>query len=94
MQLKPHLKRTLDAVDHPLPDHDETIFRRTAKEVMVTIIRAMMVETGASVPRVVKLLKHYAVDLDQPVKIELIFDIIAALEKDPSQRSVIRRRDG
>ncbi|MEP6484643.1 MAG: hypothetical protein ABJB01_09340 [Rudaea sp.] len=85
MQMKPQLIRTLAAVDHPLPDHDETIFRRTAKEVMVTVLRAMMVETGASAPRVVKLLKYYAVDLDQPVKIELIFDVIAALESAPNR---------
>jgi hypothetical protein len=80
VNIRPQLMRTLAAVDHPLPDHDETIFRRTAKEVMATVLRAMMVETGASAPRVVKLLKHYAVDLDQPVKIELIFDVIAELE--------------
>lgn len=78
--MKPHIARELAALEPPENPDDATIFRRTASEVMVAFARAMMTEHHVDAERMVKALKRIAIDFDQPVKVELIFDVIAALE--------------
>jgi hypothetical protein len=78
--MKPHIARELAALTPADDVDDATIFRRTASEVMVAFARAMMAEGDVDVARVVKVLKRIAIDFDQPVKVELVFDVIAALE--------------
>lgn len=82
MSIKPHIARELAALDPVETAEDATIFRRTASEVMVAFARAMMAAEGRADPeRVVKVLKRIAIDFEQPVKLELVFDVIAALEQ-------------
>lgn len=59
---------------------DETVSRRMAREVMISVVDTLVTETGASHQRIVKILKREAVDANHPDKLELIFDLIAALE--------------
>jgi hypothetical protein len=80
MQLSPRTISALAAIDEPVIA-DDTIFRRTAADVMTKAIEALIAETGAHAPKVVQRLKQLAVEFDQPVKIELLFDVIAALDK-------------
>jgi len=80
MPIKPHIARELAALAPAEPLDDATIFRRTASEVMVTFARAMMNEHQVDAERMVRALKRIAIDFDQPVKVELVFDVIAALE--------------
>jgi hypothetical protein len=61
-------------------DAIETVSRRMAREVMISVVDTLVTETGASRPRIVKVLKQEALDANHPDKLELIFDLIAALE--------------
>jgi hypothetical protein len=61
-------------------DAAETVSRRMAREVMFSVVDTLVTETGASRPRIVKVLKQEALDANHPDKLELIFDLIAALE--------------
>ncbi|HEX4481201.1 MAG TPA: hypothetical protein VH082_10350 [Rudaea sp.] len=82
MSIKPHIARELAALDPVENAEDATIFRRTACDVMVAFARAIMAADGrADRERVVKVLKRIAIDFEQPVKLELVFDVIAALER-------------
>jgi hypothetical protein len=78
--MKPNIARELAALAPVENADDATIFRRTASEVMVAFARAMMAEHQVDPERMVKALKRIAIDFDQPVKVELVFDVIAALE--------------
>jgi hypothetical protein len=78
--MKPHIARELAALTRADDIDDATIFRRTASEAMVAFARVIMAETDVDMARVVKVLKRIAIEFDQPVKVELIFDVIAALE--------------
>ena len=85
--MKPHIARELAALAPIENADDATIFRRTASEVMVAFARAMMAEHQVDPERMVKALKRIAIDFDQPVKVELVFDVIAALEINSRGRS-------
>jgi hypothetical protein len=78
--MKPHIARELAALNSAAERDDETIFRRAASEVMVQFARAVMTENHIEAAHLVRLLKRVAIDLDQPAKVELVFDVIAALE--------------
>jgi hypothetical protein len=78
--MKPNIARELAALESFENADDATIFRRTASEVMVSFARAMMAEGQLDAERVVKVLKRIAIDFDQPVQVELVFDAIAALD--------------
>src|ERR1700712_4333628 len=78
--MKPHIARELAALAPFENADDATIFRRTASEVMAAFARAMMAEHQVDAERMVKALKRIAIEFDQPVKVELVFDVIAALE--------------
>ena len=78
--MKPHIARELAALAPVESAEDATIFRRTASEVMVAFARAMMAEDRVDPERIMKALKRIAIEFDQPVKVELVFDVIAALE--------------
>jgi hypothetical protein len=88
MHLNAQAISALASADQHAADHDETIFRRTAADVMITAIKALMADTGASAPNITRRLKQLAVEFDQPVKIELMFDVIAALDKDETSNVV------
>jgi hypothetical protein len=85
--IKPHIARELAALPPVETADDATMFRRTASEVMVAFARAMMAEHQVDPERMVKALKRIAIDFDQPVKVELIFDVIAALDTGSRNRS-------
>ncbi len=85
--MKPQIARELAALAPIENSDDATIFRRTASEVMVAFARAMMAEHEMDPDRMVKALKRIAIDFDQPVKVELVFDVIAALEVGSRGRS-------
>jgi hypothetical protein len=87
--IKPHIARELAALAPVENADDATIFRRTASEVMVTFARAMMAEHRVDPDRMVKALKRIAIDFEQPVKLELVFDVIAALGLDAHGRSKV-----
>jgi hypothetical protein len=80
MQLSAHTISALAAIDEPVIA-DDTIFRRAAADVMTQAIRVLIADEGVSTSKIVQRLKRLAVELDQPVKIELLFDVIAGLEK-------------
>jgi hypothetical protein len=85
--MKPQIARELEALASVENADDATIFRRTASEVMVAFARAMMAEHQVDPERMVKALKRIAIDFDQPVKVELVFDVIAALDVGQRARS-------
>jgi hypothetical protein len=78
--MKPHIARELAALTPAEDVHDATIFRRTASEVMVAFARALMAEDDLDAAHIVKVLKRIAIEFEQPVKVELVFDVIAALD--------------
>ena len=80
--MKPHIARELAALERAGDTDDATIFRRTASEVMVAFVRALIAEGQLDAAHAAKVLKRIAIDFDQPVKVELVFDVIAALDID------------
>jgi hypothetical protein len=90
--MKPHIARELAALAPVENADDGTIFRRTASDVMVAFARAMMAEHQVDAERMVKALKRIAIDFDQPVKVELVFDVIAALEIGSQRHSQLLER--